>query len=76
MDAEVDFWEFQEAVAALACYKFPSPYLTLERRIAMFIGNFFTKYEQDAVARKKKLRRNRALVQMAAQNELLNKLEA
>jgi hypothetical protein len=59
-DVRVDFMEFQEAVGAIACYKVPSPYVSLEFRLRKFIERFLrTKYEADGIARRKKARSRR-----------------
>ena len=37
MDAEVDYDEFVESIAAVACIVFPNPYVAFEQRIERFI---------------------------------------
>ena len=37
MDAEVDYDEFVESIAAVACIVFPNPYIAFEQRIERFI---------------------------------------
>ena len=37
MDAEVDYDEFVESIAAVACILFPNPYIAFEQRIERFI---------------------------------------
>lgn len=56
MDAEVDFTEFQEAVAAIACIMFPDPYSPMEQRIEMLLLRNLLKNENKDSKKKKKKR--------------------
>ena len=40
MDAEVDYDEFVESVAAVACIVYPNPYVAFEQRIERFILSY------------------------------------
>jgi hypothetical protein len=55
MDAEVDFSEFQEAVAAIACIVYPDPYTPMEQRIEMLLLRSLLQNEK-----KKKKKRGRS----------------
>ncbi len=54
MDAEVDFDEFKEAVAAIACIVYPDPYTPMEQRIEMLLLRSLLRNEK-----KKKKKKNK-----------------
>ena len=59
MDAEVDFSEFQEAVAAIACIMFPDPYSPMEQRIESLVLRNLLVNEAMKSKKKKKTKKKR-----------------
>ena len=59
MDAEVDFSEFQEAVAAIACIMFPDPYSPVEQRIESLVLRNLLVNEAMKSKKKKKTKKAR-----------------
>ena len=61
LDAEVDYDEFKEAIAAIACVVMPNPYFAFEQRIETFLlTRLFVGEKKQKKSRKKKKDWNRA----------------